>query len=47
LMQMMVDNVDAWWKHIEALDLPKLFVFKHWRHYLGRIPAIVVFGFDD
>jgi len=25
MMQMMVDNLDAWWKHIEALDLPKLF----------------------
>jgi hypothetical protein len=25
MMQMMVDNLDAWWKHIEALDLPKIF----------------------
>lgn len=25
MMQMMVDNLDAWWQHIETLDLPKLF----------------------
>jgi hypothetical protein len=25
MMQMMVDNLDAWWEHIEALDLPKIF----------------------
>ena len=25
MMQMMVDNLDAWWEHIEALDLPKVF----------------------
>jgi uncharacterized glyoxalase superfamily protein PhnB len=25
MMQMMVDNLDAWWEHIEALDLPKRF----------------------
>jgi hypothetical protein len=25
MMQMMVDNLDAWWEHIEALDLPQAF----------------------
>jgi hypothetical protein len=25
MMQMMVDNLDAWWEHIEALDLPNVF----------------------
>ena len=25
MMQMMVDDVDAWWEHIEALHLPKVF----------------------
>jgi hypothetical protein len=25
MMQIMVDNLDAWWGHIEALDLPKVF----------------------
>jgi hypothetical protein len=25
MMQMMVDDLDAWWERIEALDLPKLF----------------------
>ncbi|SEC71246.1 hypothetical protein SAMN05519104_1927 [Rhizobiales bacterium GAS188] len=25
MMQMMVDDLDAWWKHVEALDLPKWF----------------------
>lgn len=25
MMQMMVDNLDAWWEHIEALNLPKMF----------------------
>jgi hypothetical protein len=25
MMQMMVDNLDAWWEHIRALDLPKMF----------------------
>jgi uncharacterized glyoxalase superfamily protein PhnB len=25
MMQMMVDNLDAWWEHIAALDLPKMF----------------------
>src|SRR5215471_8277224 len=25
MMQMMVDNLDAWWDHIKALDLPKAF----------------------
>jgi uncharacterized glyoxalase superfamily protein PhnB len=28
MMQMMVDNFDAWWEHIEALDLPKTFAVK-------------------
>jgi hypothetical protein len=25
MIQMMVDNLDAWWEHIEALNLPKMF----------------------
>jgi predicted enzyme related to lactoylglutathione lyase len=25
MMQLMVDDLDAWWKHIEALDLPGRF----------------------
>ena len=25
MMQLMVDNLDAWWAHIEGLDLPKTF----------------------
>ena len=25
MMQLMVDDLDAWWAHIEALDLPKAF----------------------
>ena len=25
MMQLMVDDLDAWWKHIENLDLPKAF----------------------
>ncbi len=25
MMQLMVDNLDAWWAHIVALDLPKKF----------------------
>ena len=25
MMQMMGDNLDAWWEHIQALDLPKTF----------------------
>ena len=25
MMQMMVDNLDAWWQHIEALNLPEIF----------------------
>jgi hypothetical protein len=25
MMQLMVDDLDAWWRHIEALDLPQAF----------------------
>jgi len=25
MMQLMVDDLDAWWAHIEALDLPTAF----------------------
>jgi uncharacterized glyoxalase superfamily protein PhnB len=25
MMQLMVDNLDQWWAHIESLDLPKRF----------------------
>src|SRR5215831_18100258 len=25
MMQLMVDDLDAWWAHIESLDLPKQF----------------------
>lgn len=25
MMQLMVDDLDAWWSHIESLDLPKQF----------------------
>jgi uncharacterized glyoxalase superfamily protein PhnB len=25
MMQLMVDDLDAWWRHIEALDLPAAF----------------------
>ena len=25
MMQLMVDDLDAWWAHIEALDLPSQF----------------------
>ncbi|MBS0263918.1 MAG: glyoxalase [Planctomycetes bacterium] len=25
MMQLMVDDVDAWWEHLNALDLPKAF----------------------
>jgi hypothetical protein len=25
MIQMMVDNLDAWWEHIEALNLPRMF----------------------
>ena len=25
MMQLMVDDLDAWWAHIDALDLPKTF----------------------
>jgi uncharacterized glyoxalase superfamily protein PhnB len=25
MMQLMVDDLDAWWAHIESLDLPKTF----------------------
>ncbi len=25
MMQMVVDDLDAWWSHIESLDLPKCF----------------------
>lgn len=25
MMQLMVDNLDAWWAHIESLDLPERF----------------------
>jgi hypothetical protein len=25
MMQMMVDDLDAWWEHIQRLDLPKAF----------------------
>jgi catechol 2,3-dioxygenase-like lactoylglutathione lyase family enzyme len=28
MMQLMVDDLDAWWAHIEALDLPKNFGVK-------------------
>jgi hypothetical protein len=39
MMQMMVDNLDAWWQHIEALDLPKVFGVKP-----PKAPAIQPWG---
>ncbi len=39
MMQLMVDDLDAWWTHIEALDLPGVFGVKP-----PRAPAIQPWG---
>jgi hypothetical protein len=39
MMQMMVDELDAWWTHIESLDLPKAFGVQP-----PRAPAIQPWG---
>jgi len=40
MMQMMVDDLDAWWKHVETLDLPKIFGVKP-----PKAPAMQPWGF--
>jgi len=40
MMQMMVDDLDAWWKHVEALDLPKVFGVQ-----APKAPAMQSWGF--
>jgi hypothetical protein len=35
MMQLMVDDLDAWWKHIESLDLPKRFGLDIWSTLRG------------
>ena len=40
MMQMMVDDLDAWWKHVEALDLPKIFGVQ-----APKAPAMQPWGF--
>jgi hypothetical protein len=39
VMQLMVDDLDAWWAHIEALDLPARFDVKP-----PRAPAVQPWG---
>ena len=39
MMQLMVDDLDAWWAHIEALDLPAKFNVKP-----PRAPAMQPWG---
>ena len=39
MMQLMVDDLDAWWKHIEALDLPSTFNVQP-----PRAPAMQTWG---
>jgi hypothetical protein len=39
MMQLMVDDLDAWWTHIEALDLPAAFGVKP-----PRAPALQPWG---
>jgi catechol 2,3-dioxygenase-like lactoylglutathione lyase family enzyme len=39
MMQLMVDDLDAWWIHLEKLDLPKAFGIK-----LLRPPAMQPWG---
>jgi catechol 2,3-dioxygenase-like lactoylglutathione lyase family enzyme len=39
MMQLMVDDLDAWWAHIEALDLPGQFGVK-----MLRAPAMQPWG---
>jgi hypothetical protein len=39
MMQLMVDDLDAWWTHIERLDLPKNFAVTS-----PRAPALQAWG---
>jgi uncharacterized glyoxalase superfamily protein PhnB len=39
MMQLMVDDLDAWWSHLEALDLPGAFGVKP-----PRAPAVQQWG---
>ena len=39
VMQLMVDDLDAWWAHIEALDLPSSFDVRP-----PRVPALQPWG---
>lgn len=39
MMQLVVDDLDAWWTHIQALDLPKTFDVK-----APRPPAVQPWG---
>ena len=39
MMQLMVDDLDAWWAHLEALDLPEAFGVKP-----PRPPAVQPWG---
>jgi len=39
MMQLMVDDLDAWWAHIEALDLPAAFGVKP-----PKVPAMQSWG---
>jgi hypothetical protein len=40
MMQLMVDDLDAWWAHIESLDLPSQFDFA----WPPRAPAVQPWG---
>jgi uncharacterized glyoxalase superfamily protein PhnB len=39
MMQLMVDNLDAWWEHIDALNLPTVFGVP-----LPKAPAVQPWG---
>jgi hypothetical protein len=39
MMQLMVDDLDAWWAHVEALDLPARFAVKQ-----PKAPAMQPWG---
>ena len=39
MMQLMVDDLDAWWAHLEALDLPARFGVQH-----PKAPAMQPWG---
>ncbi len=39
MMQLMVDDLDAWWAHIQSLDLPAAFAVQH-----PKAPAMQPWG---